>query len=47
MSEDLKIRIEELLKEYDGTKKTINPAMRDFFLSVSTELLREILNNAE
>lgn len=42
MKQELRIRITELIKEYENLKQG-NSGTRDFLLNVSIDLLREIL----
>lgn len=44
MKEDLRIRVQELVREYESTKN-LNHGTRDFFLRVAIDLLKEILES--
>ena len=47
MKEDLRIRIEQLIKDFDKSTEKSYPATRDFYLKVSIGLLKEILKSEQ
>lgn len=47
MKEDLRIRIDQLIKDYENTTEKRYTATRDFYLNVAIGLLKEILKTEQ
>lgn len=47
MTEDLRLRIEQLILEYNSQKTKLNNGTRDFFLQAAVDILREVLDTAK